>query len=195
MPEQELQGERVLQRDRRRLHGQQQLFPAILRLGDLWGEKPGTMEGAGTAGTAFHALAAAVWERCQPQRPCDVPHRDRTCFNNPNASIPPTSPLPSVAGEALTLQDAKDVAVHRHGHHGGGQVLQVAAQRLAQGVHVEGLQVAQAPICQGRDLPWVVGADPGRPGSSPGAASASHPSRTAAGVQHAAGARAAGSAR
>lgn len=38
MPEQELQGERVLERDRRRLQGQQQLLPAILRLWDLWGE-------------------------------------------------------------------------------------------------------------------------------------------------------------
>jgi len=51
--------------------------------------------------------------------------------------------------------------VHGHRHHGGGQVLQVASQRLAQGVHVEGLQVAQAPICQGRDFPRVTGTAPG----------------------------------
>lgn len=183
MPEQELQGERVLEWDRRRLQGQQQLFPAILRLGNLWGEKQDTMGRAGTASTALHALAATGWERCQQQKPCEGPHRDRICFSNPNTSIPPVSPSPSVAGEALTLQDTKDVSVHRHGHHGGRQVLQVAAQRLAQGVHVKGLQVAQAPICQGRDLPWVVGAHPGRPGGSPGAASTSQPSHGTAGAQ------------
>lgn len=103
MPEQELQGERVLERDRRRLQGQQQLFPAILRLGNLWGEKQDTMGRAGTAGTALHVLAATGWERCQQQRPCEGPHRDRICFSNPNASIPPVSPFQSVAGEALTL--------------------------------------------------------------------------------------------
>lgn len=49
--------------------------------------------------------------------------------------------------------------MHRHWHHRGGQVLQVASQRFAQGVHIKGLQVTQAPICQGRDLPWERGAD------------------------------------
>lgn len=49
--------------------------------------------------------------------------------------------------------------MHGHRHHGGGQVLQVASKRFAQGVHVKGLQVTQAPICQGRDFPWEVGAD------------------------------------
>lgn len=47
--------------------------------------------------------------------------------------------------------------MHGHRHHGGGQVLQVASQRLAQGVHIEGLRVAQGPICQGTEFPWVMG--------------------------------------
>lgn len=46
--------------------------------------------------------------------------------------------------------------MHRHWHHGGGQVLQVTSQCLAQGVHVQGLQVTQGPICQGTDFPWEV---------------------------------------
>lgn len=69
--------------------------------------------------------------------------------------------------EALTLQDTKDVSVHGHWHHGGGQVLQVASQRLTQRVHVEGLQVAQGPICRGTGFPWVAGTAPGTQPEAP----------------------------
>lgn len=123
------------------------------------GERSKTRRNGWAVSTAFHALAVTAWEHCQQQRPHDKPQRDKTYFITLNTSVPPTHPFPSVAREALTLQDAKDVSMHRHRHHGGGQVLQVASQRFAQGVHVKGLQVTQAPICQGRDFPWEVGAD------------------------------------
>lgn len=67
MPEQELQGERVLERDRRRLQGQQQLLPAILRLWDLWGENKTRWKGWDSRHCSLHSTRVTVWERCQQQ--------------------------------------------------------------------------------------------------------------------------------
>lgn len=117
---------------------------------------------AGTAGTALYTPAAsqcgsAVSSRGHEPDPIGtglilIPQTRPSC---------PATHSQAQPGEALTLQDAKDVSVHGHRHHGGRQVLQVASQRLAQGVHIKGLQVTQGPICQGTDFPWVAGTAPG----------------------------------
>lgn len=65
MPEQELQGERVLERDRRRLQGQQQLLPAILWLGDLWGENKTQGKSWDSRHHSPHSGCVTAQERCQ----------------------------------------------------------------------------------------------------------------------------------
>lgn len=112
MPEQELQGERVLERHCRRLQGQQQLLPAILWLGDLWGENKTQGKSWDSRHHSPRSGCVTGQQRCQQWESCARPHRDRAYFNIPDVSTPPSHPFPRQPGEALTLQDAKDISMH-----------------------------------------------------------------------------------